>query len=76
MSSRMGASMKVERSICMWCGACVGFCPRVGVTLFETRIEFNEHCNGCGICIPTCPVGAISKDESDDKKCKATKGGA
>jgi ferredoxin len=70
--------MKVDRSICMWCGACVGFCPRVGVTLYETRIEFNENCNSCGLCIATCPVGAISKDEGEVKKAKATakKGGA
>ena len=71
--------MKVERSLCMWCGACVGFCPRVGVTLYETRIEFNENCNSCGLCVATCPVGAISKDAKDDIKCataKAKKGGA
>ena len=55
--------MKVDRSICMWCGACVGWCPRLGVTLWETRIEFNDKCNECGTCIPTCPVGAISKDD-------------
>lgn len=71
--------MKVDRSLCMWCGACVGFCPRVGVTLWETRIEFNEHCNSCGLCVATCPVGAISKEPKDDIKLaanKALKGGA
>ena len=65
--------MKVDRSLCMWCGACVGYCPRVGVTLWETRIEFNENCNSCGACIPTCPVGAISKDEDDLKKAEERK---
>lgn len=55
--------MKVDRRKCMWCGACVGYCPRLGVTLWETRIEFGENCNDCGLCIPTCPVGAITRDD-------------
>ena len=57
--------MEINRAKCMWCGACVGICPKLGVTLYETRIEFEESCNGCGICVLACPVGAISKPEDD-----------
>ena len=52
--------MQIDRSMCMWCGACVGTCNRDGVTLYETRIEFEENCNDCGLCIKVCPVGALS----------------
>jgi len=55
--------MKVNRSRCMWCGACVGFCPFKGVTLYETRIMFEDACTECGKCILVCPVGAISEGE-------------
>ena len=56
-----GKIMEIERSMCMWCGACVGTCNRNAVTLYETRIEFEENCNDCGICIKVCPVGALYK---------------
>lgn len=53
--------MKVDRTACMYCGACVGTCPKNAIFLWETRIEFNENCIECGLCVKVCPVGAIEE---------------
>ena len=55
--------MKLNPRKCMWCGACVGICPKMAITLYETRIEFDEKCVKCGICVKACPVGAISMEK-------------
>ena len=56
--------MLVERSMCMWCGACVGSCPKNAITLHETLIEVDdEKCIRCGICTRICPVGALTLEE-------------
>jgi len=55
--------MIVDRNVCMFCGACVGTCNFEAITLWETRVEFDDDkCTSCLTCIRTCPVGAISED--------------
>ena len=52
--------MNIERALCMYCGSCVGSCPKNAIFLEETYIIFNdEQCINCGICEKACPVGAI-----------------
>jgi len=68
--------MKIKRNVCMWCGACVGSCPTMALTLYETRLEIEEDkCIRCGTCIKVCPVGALEleaeepEDEHDEPGC-------
>ncbi len=56
-------TMHVNRHMCMYCGACVGTCPKNAITLYETWIEFDDNCIECGICVTACPVGAISMED-------------
>lgn len=66
--TRHGKYMDVDRRACMWCGGCVGTCPKNAITLHETRIEFYDECNLCRTCVTMCPVGAISmKDAGGDE---------
>jgi len=52
--------MRVEHSLCNYCGACVGICPVNCIFLDETIIKIDEErCIKCGFCIRGCPVGAI-----------------
>jgi NAD-dependent dihydropyrimidine dehydrogenase PreA subunit len=50
--------MKIDYSICMQCGVCVGTCPENAVFLYNT-VTFNDDCTNCGICMLACPIGAI-----------------
>lgn len=51
--------MKVDRSKCIGCGACVSICPNV----FELKdgkshVKSNDNCEDA---VDACPVAAISK---------------
>lgn len=54
----------IDRTLCLWCGTCVGVCPEYAITLYETRIEFEEGCKECGLCVKSCPVGALDMEDS------------
>lgn len=55
--------MRVDNSICNYCGACVGICPANCIFLDETIVKIDEErCIKCGFCIRGCPVGAIMAD--------------
>ena len=41
----------IDRTQCLWCGTCVGVCPNYAITLYETRIEFDDRCVECGLCV-------------------------
>ncbi len=52
--------MLIDRTKCMYCGACAGTCPTLALVLEETRVRFiPEKCINCGFCETVCPVGAI-----------------
>ncbi|MCX8174278.1 MAG: 4Fe-4S binding protein [Thermoplasmata archaeon] len=54
--------MRSDKEKCMYCGACVGSCPKNAIYLEETRVVFDEErCVKCRICVRVCPVGAISE---------------
>ncbi|MCL4325448.1 MAG: 4Fe-4S binding protein [Candidatus Thermoplasmatota archaeon] len=53
--------IKSDKELCLYCGACVGTCPRNCINLKETIIEFDESlCTKCNLCVRVCPVGAIT----------------
>jgi len=54
----------INRSKCIYCGACVGVCPFLALRLREVRIEVNpKKCTLCGTCAKACPMNAISVDK-------------
>ena len=55
--------VKVNREVCIGCGACTGVCPTSSLSLDD---EGKTVCNGdtcidCGSCVATCPVSAIEQ---------------
>ena len=51
----------VDRSKCMYCGACASVCPKEAIFLDETVVRIKvEECIKCGFCIRECPMGAIN----------------
>lgn len=63
MNGKGGNMIKINRPQCLWCGTCVGVCPEYAITLYETRIEFDDRCVNCGLCVKACPVGALDKED-------------
>lgn len=55
--------VKVNKDVCIGCGACVGGCPTGSLNLNdEGKSVCNEEtCIDCGACVATCPVGAIEQ---------------
>ncbi|OYT27071.1 MAG: ferredoxin [Candidatus Altiarchaeales archaeon ex4484_96] len=59
--------VRVDRSKCLYCGACVSLCPQDAIELMETHIIIDEKvCTSCLICARFCPVGAIYEKKTDD----------
>ena len=58
--------MKVDKSKCLSCGACISMCP-VGAISFDKKdnkaVIDKKKCIKCGTCKDICPVGAITDDE-------------
>ena len=52
----------VDRSRCIYCGACVGVCPKLALRLRnDVRVECDHgKCIKCLACTKACPAGAIS----------------
>lgn len=56
--------LRINRELCLRCGACVGVCPNLALELTEHGIVHNpEKCKYCKICEKACPVGAIKVQE-------------
>ena len=54
-------AVEIDRSKCVYCAGCIGVCPKLALTLFETRVECDaEKCVDCGLCVKACPVQAIT----------------
>ncbi len=53
--------MKVDRDICVGCGACINLCPRLAIRFIDDRSYIDqESCIECGTCRAGCGVDAIS----------------
>ena len=55
--------VKVDKDLCIGCGACTGVCPVAALTLDdEGKSQVDEAaCIDCHTCIGSCPVGAITE---------------
>lgn len=57
---------EVDKSKCIGCSTCVGFCPEACIELKnhakdtkgKADIDY-DFCKGCGVCAEVCPVKAI-----------------
>lgn len=55
--------MKVDRDICVGCGACVNLCPRLAIRFIDGRSFIDQQsCIECGTCRDACGVDAIAAD--------------
>ena len=55
--------MKVDREICVGCGACVNLCPRLAIRFIEDKSFIDQvSCIECGTCRSGCGVDAIFSD--------------
>lgn len=53
--------MKVDKNLCVGCGACGGVCPVGAITLKDGKSEIDQtKCVNCGTCASICPLQAIS----------------
>jgi electron transfer flavoprotein alpha subunit len=55
--------LKVDKTKCTACGACIDECPFGAITIEGDVAEVNEKCTLCSACIDACPAGAISISE-------------
>ena len=58
---------RVDRSVCVSCGACAKACPRGAVQMYRglyARILL-DRCVGCGLCAKVCPASVISVGEAN-----------
>lgn len=53
---------RVDRAVCVACGACENVCPRSAVTVHRGCFAAvnEEQCIGCGKCAGICPAGCIA----------------
>ena len=54
-------AVKIDRSKCTGCNACVETCPVSALEVSAGKAEVKQSdCIDCGACIGTCPTEAIS----------------
>lgn len=56
----------MDKSICINCGICMGYCPVNSIKYSEEEgyyILCYDYCKGCGICAVECPKKAISMEK-------------
>ena len=57
----------MDKSSCINCGICMGYCPVNSVKYSEEKGYYicYDYCKGCGICAVECPKKAISMEKED-----------
>ena len=57
----------MDKSSCVNCGICMGYCPVNSVKYSEEKGYYicYDYCKGCGICAVECPKKAISMEKED-----------
>lgn len=50
--------VRINKSICVGCFMCVGYCPELAMFMHEEYLE-PFKCVACGQCAKTCPTSAI-----------------
>ena len=55
----------MDKSICINCGICMGYCPVKSIKYSEEEGYYicYDYCKGCGICAVECPKKAISMEK-------------
>lgn len=55
----------IDKTICVDCGICIGYCPVNSVKYSEETGYFicYDYCKGCGICAVECPKKAITMEK-------------
>lgn len=55
----------MDKSSCINCGICMGYCPVNSVKYSEEKGYYicYDYCKGCGICAVECPKKAISMEK-------------
>jgi ferredoxin len=52
---------KVEKDLCINCGACAAECPVDAVLQDEGAYMINAAlCDGCALCVSVCPMDCIT----------------
>lgn len=55
--------MRIERSLCEVCGACVGVCPADAIIIQGKNIRIEtDRCILCQACMQVCPLGAVKEE--------------
>ena len=58
-----------DRTICVACGVCMGFCPKGAISIHRGchAVVDNGKCVGCGLCAKACPAGCITVERRNEK---------
>lgn len=52
--------LKVDRAMCIVCGACTAVCPSEALVIYGLKLELVEElCIACGLAELVCPTGAL-----------------
>ncbi|MGD8553860.1 MAG: 4Fe-4S binding protein [Anaerolineales bacterium] len=52
--------LRIDRTECMGCGACLDVCPESALYLVEGKAQVDaSRCTECGACVEVCPAEAI-----------------
>lgn len=50
--------VRINKSICVGCFMCVGYCPELAMFMHEEYLE-PFKCIACGQCVKACPTGTL-----------------
>lgn len=65
-SQRRGGGVKVDRSLCILCGACARACPVNAITI-EVETSLPYVCIHCGRCVPFCPLNCLELSDVPER---------